>query len=299
MAYYLHFLTMIRTSLYNYVTASDVDKEWGIYLNTAGYAHVKKGEEYPLPGHPSDYNFSTATGRVLYEYQINYITEGYGLIENRSGIYRITPGTLIILKPEEWHRYRPLKSTGWKEHFIGFNGYLASVLLNDEIFQSPSPLVNIGFVPEIFQIFEELRSVILQEKSAYQHICMGLTSTLIAKIISSKRNDNFEGKEIEQKIQLARIILRDKINENISMENLANNLNIGYSHFRQMFKKYTGMAPLQYHLQLRIKKAEELLLTTRMPIKQIADELGFETLYYFSRVFKIHTGHAPSKLRKQ
>jgi AraC-like DNA-binding protein len=83
------------------------------------------------------------------------------------------------------------------------------------------------------------------------------------------------------------------------MEDLANHFNVGYSYFRQMFRKYTGISPTQYHLSLRIQKAKDLLVSTEMSLKEIALELGFETYFYFSRIFKDKTGKSPMEFRKE
>jgi transcriptional regulator GlxA family with amidase domain len=65
-----------------------------------------------------------------------------------------------------------------------------------------------------------------------------------------------------------------------------------------MFTKYTGMPPIQYHLQLRIKQAEILLTTSNKTIKEISYELGFESAFYFSRIFKEKTNISPVDYRK-
>ncbi|HOK36259.1 MAG TPA: AraC family ligand binding domain-containing protein [Paludibacteraceae bacterium] len=61
-------------------------------------------------GHPMQYLFNLEKGRILQEYQIIYITQRYGVFQNKHKVYRIYPGSVIILFPEEWHRYRPLKT---------------------------------------------------------------------------------------------------------------------------------------------------------------------------------------------
>ena len=85
---------------------------------------------------------------------------------------------------------------------------------------------------------------------------------------------------------------------NEHVEQLANDSHVGYSHFRRMFKKYTGLSPAQYHLKLRLQKARELLLTTNLSVKQIAYELGFQSNYYFTRIFTQKMGDTPTGLRK-
>jgi transcriptional regulator GlxA family with amidase domain len=92
--------------------------------------------------------------------------------------------------------------------------------------------------------------------------------------------------------------MRENIEDDIDLRKLAEDNNIGYSYFRKMFKKYTGISPHQYHLELKIMRAKELILSTEKSIKEISFELGFHSIYYFSRLFKKKTGIAPTELRR-
>jgi AraC-like DNA-binding protein len=65
-----------------------------------------------------------------------------------------------------------------------------------------------------------------------------------------------------------------------------------------MFKKYTGVPPVQYHLDLKILRAKEMLLYTDKSVKEISYDLGFQSIYYFSRIFKNKLGVSPSEIRK-
>ncbi|MDF2958938.1 MAG: transcriptional regulator, AraC family [Paenibacillus sp.] len=64
-----------------------------------------------------------------------------------------------------------------------------------------------------------------------------------------------------------------------------------------MFKEITGQTPLEFMLHLRISKAQELLLQTRMTHGEIAEYLGFYDSSYFHRIFKRLAGCSPSALR--
>jgi len=108
-----------------YVNPGPEDRQWGLFLNCAGKAHISPGVVYPPSSHPSGYYFTFEKGRMLSEYQVNYITEGAGVYEDLSGKYRIEPGSLLFIRPGRWHRYKPRKSTGWTEHYVGFTGYIA------------------------------------------------------------------------------------------------------------------------------------------------------------------------------
>jgi AraC-like DNA-binding protein len=82
------------------------------------------------------------------------------------------------------------------------------------------------------------------------------------------------------------------------MEKVAEELNVSYAWFRKAFKNYTGIAPHQYLLQLRIEKARVLLSDPSLSIKEIAARLNFESAFYFSRLFKEKMGVGPEQYRK-
>jgi len=85
----------------------------------------------------------------------------------------------------------------------------------------------------------------------------------------------------------------------ISQEEIAKSIGMGYSLYRKKFKEYTGVSPAQYQIQLRINKAKDLLITSNRSFKEIANNLGFESTDYFSRLFKQKSGFTPSDFREK
>jgi hypothetical protein len=252
---------------FKYLTHSQEDINSGFYLTVGGYAQVVPGSDYPPKGHPSGYNFNWNKGRILQEYQINYITEGEGIIETSDGEFTIKEGSVIIVKPNVWHRYQPLKETGWMEHYIGFNGDFASRIIdNSSVFQD-SPVIQIGLQEKIIEEFHKIYNNIKSEKPGYQQICTGLVVYILGLIASLKKNENFKSSEVEKSIQKACMFIRDNLNQNINIEGIAENLKIDYSIFRKAFKKYTGLSPVQYHLSLRMQQAAYLLSNSNQSIK--------------------------------
>ena len=78
---------------------------------------------------------------------------------------------------------------------------------------------------------------------------------------------------------------------------LAAELHISYSHCAHVIKKKTGLSISLYIQKFRLQKAKELLLSTDLPIKQIAYQSGFNSPSYFSRLFKDVFGVSPSEFR--
>lgn len=284
---------------FKYLTHNPDDENWGLYLTVAGSARVDPESIYPPSGHPTGYHFDWQNGRILQEYQINYITEGEGLMETRDGSWPIREGSLILLRPNLWHRYRPLKQTGWMEHYVGFMGAMADNMIKSSEVLTESPVLSIGFQESIIRDFQSIFNLAITESPGYHHVCSGLVIQILGQIISLKKSENFRHNPIEEIIQKACLIIRDNPSRNLNIEELAKTLNVNYSLFRKAFKKYTGLSPMQYHTSLRMKQAIYLLTSTDLSVKEISFNLGFCSVFYFSKLFKEKTGKTPSDFRRK
>jgi AraC-like DNA-binding protein len=284
---------------FKYLTTSEEDINWGLYLNVAGTAKIKPGTLYPPKAHPSEYYFNWETGRVLHEFQLNYISEGAGIFENKLGKFQVKAGSVILIFPNEWHRYRPLKKTGWTENYVGFTGPIAENLLKNPMFSSSQPVIQCGIKEEIIDTYLKINDLVEKERPGFQQIASGMVVKLLGYIISFEKQKGFSGKQIAKIIEEVRFSMRQNTEMEFDLEELARNYNVGYSYFRKMFKKYTGVSPRQYHLQLRIIRAKEMLISTDKNINEISLELGFQTIHYFSLIFKKKVGINPSEFRKK
>jgi len=283
---------------FKYLTHNPDDNSWGIYLTVAGYARVEPESNYPPHGHPAGYNFNWSKGRILHEYQINYITQGEGIMETRDGTFPVREGSVILLRPNLWHRYKPLKNTGWTEHYVGFNGVTADSMIRSSAILNELPVLQIGFHESVMNVFHDIFNYIKSEKPGYHQVCSGLVIHILGQIISIKKNEDFQN-TLGKTVQKACLIIRDNLSANMNIEQLAMDLNINYSVFRKAFKKYTGLSPMQYHTSLRMKQALYLLANSNQSIKEISFSLGFCSVFYFSKLFKEKTGTTPGEYRRK
>lgn len=84
----------------------------------------------------------------------------------------------------------------------------------------------------------------------------------------------------------------------ITLEEVAEYINISPFYLSKIFKKHTGVNFIDYLTDLKIEKAKELLAYTEMPVVNIAIELSFNEPNYFTRVFRKTVGVTPSKYRE-
>lgn len=85
--------------------------------------------------------------------------------------------------------------------------------------------------------------------------------------------------------------------ENISLQDVADEIGISKNYFCDIFKKELGMTFISYVTNLRIEKAKELLTGSDMKMYEISDAVGYNDYAYFSQLFKKHTGQTLSAWR--
>ncbi|WP_347394494.1 helix-turn-helix transcriptional regulator [Parabacteroides leei] len=137
----------------------------------------------------------------------------------------------------------------------------------------------------------------MAEKPAFQVLLGGTALHIISLIYSINKTQDY-GTEAIQKMQKACMLMRENVYENFTSEDIAKAINMSYSNFRKFFKKYVGITPHQYILQLKINKIKELLDSTEMSIQDISAKLNFESPDYFSFFFRKKTGVSPISYRK-
>jgi AraC-like DNA-binding protein len=93
--------------------------------------------------------------------------------------------------------------------------------------------------------------------------------------------------------------LRQHLDENVSVSDLADVAGLSPSYFRRWFHREVGSSPSDYVTQLRIERSKQLLTETDRSVTEIAMELGYNTSAYFTAVFHRETGTTPTDFRRQ
>ncbi len=91
--------------------------------------------------------------------------------------------------------------------------------------------------------------------------------------------------------------LRKRAHEPLTLTELSKWSGYSPQHLNRVFNAALGVTPLQHHARLRMTIAQELLADPTLTVAQVATRLGFEDAFYFSRLFKQHTGQSPAQHR--
>jgi AraC-like DNA-binding protein len=204
----------------------------------------------------------------------------------------------IIPVTKEELSYGAHENDPWTIYWVHFSG-------ND--MNSFNEGFNIGLYDGPQQIIYNEKGIELWH-SMYQNLEMGYSKENITKanlclyyFISSflYPDQNLNEKKQEEKDLISNTIafMRTKLTEKLTLEDLAIPHQLSTSHFAALFRKGTGMSPLDYFIHLKLQKACLLLLTTDNRVKDIASDLGYEDHYYFSRLFKKYINTSPLQYR--
>ncbi len=118
---------------------------------------------------------------------------------------------------------------------------------------------------------------------------------LLNKIISQK--NTLQNDVVPDAIVMAVSLLEDY--RNLTITEIADNCGISETHLRKTFKKFVGLSPNEYRIKTRIEKAKNLLINSKMSVKEITYLLGFYDEAYFCKIFKTETGLTPKQFKSE
>lgn len=119
------------------------------------------------------------------------------------------------------------------------------------------------------------------------------TSVALAELISTQKVA-----APSKMIQTALGYINEHFGENISLQDVADNISISKNYLCDLFKKEIGVTFINYVTNLRIEKAKEYLANTDMKMYEVSYAVGYNDYAYFSQIFKKHTGITLSAYRK-
>lgn len=283
-----------------YIAENRRDLLWGLSVCSVGFQRIAPGAPYPPSGHNREYLFAPERGRTLQEYQLLYITAGEGTLRTaHGGTHHLQAGDMFLLFPGEWHTYRPSAETGWEEYWIGFQGPNIDHRVEAGFFAREAPVYSIGLNSTVTELYRDAIETATRQEAYFQQLLAGIVNHLLGLMfMTARRQRTASSPNLPDIVRAARSYMQDNIEADISMPDVARQLNISYATFRHTFKKYTGLSPAQYFINLRLHRAKELLRSTQVPIKEISYRLHFENPEYFSTLFRKRTGVSPSAFRK-
>lgn len=121
---------------------------------------------------------------------------------------------------------------------------------------------------------------------------VNLINSLIKNVRTSQYSDKL--KLVNKGIEY----INKNFNELITVSEISDILEVDRRRFSEVFKEVTGLSPLKYLTEYRLKEAKRLLKFSCYTISEIADMTGYSDCFYFSKAFKKNVGVCPRKYRE-
>ncbi|MCI1305436.1 MAG: AraC family transcriptional regulator [Lachnospiraceae bacterium] len=258
-----------------------------LYANRQDYGDTK--HERPMHGHES-----------LCELLLCY--HGTGIYNVNDDSYEVNEGDLIYYNVGERHEVLSKTDTEIGTYCYGFSSVKLPGLRENALIPADSPHVRPS--GSRFAILKELSEWILDldasdpvQSSLMQSL--GTSILLTAVLIPATA---VQSRTTSAAMELTKRV-KDYINahytEDIRLDDIAEALSFSIPYISHTFKSVTGYSPVQYLIRCRIGLAETLLISSDLPVTQIAMTVGYDNTNHFQTLFKNLVGTTPLQYRKK
>ncbi|MDB5121816.1 MAG: transcriptional regulator, AraC family [Sphingobacteriales bacterium] len=223
--------------------------------------------------------------------------KGHYIIDNTR--FEVVANQFILLPAtDKYMRYWADHDDPWTIYWVHYTGAIIHELnksLNINIFKGP---VQIPFNVKAIEIWEGIYQC-LEMGYSIDNLCNTSFCLyhLLASFIYSEKHILTENGGQKDIITESIINMKSNLDKKLTVEDMAGLLNLSSSHFSNVFRKNTGMPPIDYFINLKMQRACQLLYANESRIKAIAMQLGYDDPYYFSRIFKKYMGSSPGKYK--
>ncbi len=231
--------------------------------------------------------------RTVTLYEIEYIIDCNGITYINDIPYNMRKEMIIVAKPGQKRRTR----VHVRSYYIKLA--VADKRISDILDKIPDVMDSTGN----YNFKSMLESIIVTADSNDEYGDVYVRSKMLELIYSlAKESVNYDERNADtNKKTIARRaeeFMQEHYDEKITLEEIAASVNLSPIYFHNLFYDVTGTTVHKYLTDKRISISHGLLLTSEMPISEIAYRCGFASQSYFNYVFKKKTGKTPGEVRR-
>ena len=239
-------------------------------------------------------------------FELLYIADGEGRYDVGGREYAVTAGDLVYCNAGVLHGEGPFQQNTIQTYCLAFRGVQLPDLARGWLMpEGRKPVLTLpeaerpviaALMVYVYGLFH--RSEAEEDRDTCRRL--GDDAFRLAKRVL--RDHLFEDNPIRAKQERLVLSITDYLNEHykeeLSLKKIASDLYISQTYLSHLFKRETGLSPMQYVIQRRIGEAQTLLCETAVPIGRIEESLGFGSSTHFSIMFKKYVGVSPLEYRK-
>lgn len=252
---------------------------------------------------------SNIARRVIYDYEIIYLERGEFTLIYDEEQYICSPGDIIFIRPGIPHSFQIDRGEISQPHIhfdITYRHLSEKIPISFKDYGQMTEAEKAWIHKDYFSSFPRTPFITVQDKSEflncfYRIICKGDSAAvkkgLMIQLIATVINDNFKDIMNEQENCLIEHQIKDYIDagngKSMTLDNFSDTFFYSKFHLEKRFKAAFGLGIIEYRNKKRMEFAQELLRDNS--ITRVAQLLGYNSIYSFSRAYKSYYGYAPSK----
>ncbi|MFC4710006.1 AraC family transcriptional regulator [Enterococcus eurekensis] len=235
-------------------------------------------------------------------FEISIILQGESLYLIDGEWKTVRSGDVLMFNPGVDHAEKQLINTYSHQLHIGIKNFKLYGL-EENHFPNSSSLLSIQdnqlkVFDKAWQLIEEFN----QQQTNFHFIGRALVMEMMILLLRSlEKEEQFQdtahtnqSDRMNQVVQLITTYMENNYAKDISIEQLATLYYVSPTYLSKIFKELTGVSPINYLIQIRLKNAHQMLEKQDLTVKEVAKAVGYEDAYHFSKSFKKHFGISPS-----
>lgn len=240
--------------------------------------------------------------------EISIVLEGQANYTIEEQEFQLNAGQIMLFNPGTHHGEEQRTGTYSHQLHIGLTNISLDGLKRNHL-PTKKAILNLGeyqweFLDKAWRLVKEYS----EEQPEFQLMVKALIIEMLVLILRSleKVQDNTvtlalskNAKRKQYLVNHAIYYLENHHTQEITLEQLADTLHVSPTYLSKVFKESTGMSPINYLIQVRLKHAKELLANEQLTIREISQAVGYQDAYHFSKLFKKYYGVSPSQLAKK
>ncbi|ASZ07508.1 AraC family transcriptional regulator [Enterococcus thailandicus] len=240
--------------------------------------------------------------------EISIVLEGQANYTIEEQKFQLNAGQIMLFNPGTHHGEEQRTGTYSHQLHIGLTNISLDGLKRNHL-PTKKAILNLGeyqweFLDKAWRLVKEYS----EEQPEFQLMVKALIIEMLVLILRSleKVQDNTvtlalskNAKRKQYLVNHAIYYLENHHTQEITLEQLADTLYVSPTYLSKVFKESTGMSPINYLIQVRLKHAKELLANEQLTIREISQAVGYQDAYHFSKLFKKYYGVSPSQLAKK
>lgn len=271
-------------------------------------------EKFPCMNYLDRYHNNSCPWHWHDELELGYVKQGSIIVCINDMQFVLHEGEGIFVNTRVLHAYSGYENKeclfpnvlfrasliyGIKES-IFWEKYLSplmeSVSLSYIILKSENP-----WQKKVLHAVETIFEVLIKEDYGYEFIVRANLSEVMALIFqncSEQMTKKSQNKTEINRIRKMLSYIQENYMKSIQIQDIADSASISKRECLRCFQQVIKTSPKQYIIDLRIRKAKELLSETNMQLLEICEACGFQDQSYFTKMFRKITGITPGKWRK-